>query len=354
MSDIHVIHLCEQLERGGLENVIKNLALVFQGGPIGCSVFCTRSGGDTATFLQQRGVSVLIATSPLDRYVKLAKLVVHLKNQDKTLVVHCHGIFATSSEAIFLKIMGIDKWVIQVHNIVQSLSWGQQIKLKILNQAVDSFIAVSGEVGRTLNEFRFKKVEVLVNAVDTNKWEFSRFPNHAIMGFPENSTVIGMVGRVVERKGFDLFLELVRLNEDYCGLIVGEGPYMNRVTSQIEAYKIRARVQCHKFQEDLLPFYACLDYLFLHSTREGLPMALLESQSMGVPFLGNSAGGIPEVVRSGVNGFLVEEKDAKQFAKLVDGAKPGYLEMRKQARKAIEDRFSLTTACKHLAALYKR
>jgi glycosyltransferase involved in cell wall biosynthesis len=48
------------------------------------------------------------------------------------------------------------------------------------------------------------------------------------------------------------------------------------------------------------------DVYVLPSFHEGLPVSILEAMSYGVPVLSTRVGGIPELVREGLDGFLVE------------------------------------------------
>jgi phosphatidylinositol alpha-1,6-mannosyltransferase len=60
----------------------------------------------------------------------------------------------------------------------------------------------------------------------------------------------------------------------------------------------------------LLPsYYAACDLFVLPSTKEGFGIVFLEAMEHGKPCIGARAGGIPEVVRDGVTGLLVDASD---------------------------------------------
>jgi len=74
---------------------------------------------------------------------------------------------------------------------------------------------------------------------------------------------------------------------------------------------------------ELAPVYALMDVFAHPSLRDGLPNALLEAMACGRPVVGARAGGIPDVLRDGREGLLVEPGDAAGLARalgaLLDG-----------------------------------
>jgi glycosyltransferase involved in cell wall biosynthesis len=65
---------------------------------------------------------------------------------------------------------------------------------------------------------------------------------------------------------------------------------------------------------DKLPaYYEAADVIALPSRAEGVPMALLEGMSFGLPVLASHVGGIPDVVEDGSSGFLVAPGDVKSL-----------------------------------------
>lgn len=60
------------------------------------------------------------------------------------------------------------------------------------------------------------------------------------------------------------------------------------------------------------------DIYILPSYTEGLPMSILEAMSAGLPIISTPVGGIPEAVKDGVNGFLIQPGDYKALAEKID------------------------------------
>lgn len=89
----------------------------------------------------------------------------------------------------------------------------------------------------------------------------------------------------------------------------------------------------------LLETVAAADIFVLPSLVEGLPIALMEAMALGVPVVATQINAVPEAVRNGVNGFLVQPGDAvalaEAFERLADDA-PLRIRIGNEARMILE------------------
>jgi len=69
--------------------------------------------------------------------------------------------------------------------------------------------------------------------------------------------------------------------------------------------------------EQLREYYKKADIFAMPSTIESFGIALLEAMNYGLPLIGSNAGGIPEVIEDGKNGFLIEPKKPKILAEKI-------------------------------------
>ena len=60
------------------------------------------------------------------------------------------------------------------------------------------------------------------------------------------------------------------------------------------------------------------DAYVLPSYNEGLPVSILESMSYHLPIISTNVGGIPEIVKDGVNGFIIEPGNKKGLKEAID------------------------------------
>ena len=68
------------------------------------------------------------------------------------------------------------------------------------------------------------------------------------------------------------------------------------------------------YQRDVAPYYELFDALVLPSANEGTPVVAIEALAAGRPVVATDVGGLPDVVREGVDGFLVPSGDAAALA----------------------------------------
>jgi len=153
--------------------------------------------------------------------------------------------------------------------------------------------------------------------------DFERVPQYsdsaikAKINVPSDFSVIGTVANVVSIKGLEYFIESLRLvrgrRDSIMGMIVGkfseEDQYYRRLRYLVERYRLLDRVIFTGFKKDVFPYISAMDVFVLPSLSEGFPIALLETMAMQKPIVASRVGGIPEIVKDGESGILVEPKD---------------------------------------------
>ncbi|SIS96708.1 N-acetyl-alpha-D-glucosaminyl L-malate synthase BshA [Alicyclobacillus vulcanalis] len=87
-------------------------------------------------------------------------------------------------------------------------------------------------------------------------------------------------------------------------LLVGEGPDLGAAKRQVEQQGLSDRVHFLGRQDEVAPLFAAADLFLLPSESESFGLVALEAMSCGVPVVGSTSGGIPEVVVHGETGFL--------------------------------------------------
>jgi len=96
--------------------------------------------------------------------------------------------------------------------------------------------------------------------------------------------------------------------------MVGDGPDREHVELRARELGIVRDSLFLGYQDDVGPYYAAFDTLILPSANEGTPVSAIESLAGGRPVVATAVGGVPDVVRDGVDGFLVTPGDVEAMA----------------------------------------
>lgn len=127
------------------------------------------------------------------------------------------------------------------------------------------------------------------------------------------------VGRYDHQKGFDFLIDawlfVHRKHPEWSLEIIGGGEWKERLQKQINEYGLSNSVYLKSPTNQIENEYRQASMLVMSSRYEGLPMVLLEAQSMGVPIVAFACKcGPRDIITNGENGFLVPEKDVKGLA----------------------------------------
>jgi glycosyltransferase involved in cell wall biosynthesis len=201
------------------------------------------------------------------------------------------------------------------------------------------------------------------NAIDTEEFRrrTDRGEARRRLGLSVDRVLIGAVGRLSAEKGFDLLIGAVeRLAAAGCDaelLIVGEGDESQRLQGLIAERALGDRVKLLGYRADVHDIYQALDVFALSSLREGLPNVLLEAMALEVAVVATRIAGVPDLVRDGNNGLLVDPGGVEGLAAALSRLhRDPCLRERLGAagRRTIEDRYSFRQRMTKIAQLYDR
>ncbi|MBM3316553.1 MAG: glycosyltransferase [Candidatus Eisenbacteria bacterium] len=137
-------------------------------------------------------------------------------------------------------------------------------------------------------------------------------------GFSPGAILLGSVGGLLPHKGHallvDAFARVAATEPRAALLVVGDGPERRSLHRRAAALGLGERVALAGERADVGRLMSALD-LFVHpSLTEGLGTAILDAFSLRLPVVAARAGGIPEMVRPGETGWLVEPGDPAALA----------------------------------------
>jgi len=140
-------------------------------------------------------------------------------------------------------------------------------------------------------------------------------------------------------------------------LLIGDGPDRARAEWMAHQKGLAADVVFLGKQNQVQDLLNCADVMLLPSELESFGLAALEAMACGVPAVCSRVGGVPEVIRDGVEGYLVEPGDVDTMAERVLRilTEPGRREeMGRAARRRAIDKFCSTKIIPLYEDLYRR
>jgi glycosyltransferase involved in cell wall biosynthesis len=171
-----------------------------------------------------------------------------------------------------------------------------------------------------MNKISDSPVHIIPNGIDLARYEnLSRNMSRIKLGIANNEKIIVFVGRIRPVKGVPYLIEamsLIRRKNKSCRLmLVGYGDEEN-INALIKKYDL---TDCVSFvgkvsNEDVPGYLIASDVFVLPSLYEGFGIVILEAMAAGLPVISTNVGGPPDIIKDGVNGYLVGTKNSEQIA----------------------------------------
>jgi len=166
----------------------------------------------------------------------------------------------------------------------------------------------------------------------------------------ERGNLIGYIGRLSQEKGIlnlmEAILKVAETRDELTFLIAGDG----QLRPQVEEYTNKSNTKV-KFVDwiphDELPEYLNrLRLLILPSYTEGLPNIMLEAMACGTPVLATPVGAVPDVIKDGETGFIMENNAPESITENIIRAlnHPNLEQITRNARVLVEKEFTYDAA----------
>jgi glycosyltransferase involved in cell wall biosynthesis len=166
-------------------------------------------------------------------------------------------------------------------------------------------------------------------------------------GLTERSYQMGYFGRFSDEKGIlelARALSLILKDEKSRAIIVGDGELYEHVASILTDTGIRSKVELVRWiRLDEMPAYLNnTRMVVVPSYEEGMPNVVLEAMACGTLVLATPVGGIPEVIRDGETGFIMEDNSPACIARNISRVlnHPDLEEITRKARALVEKEYA--------------
>jgi len=165
------------------------------------------------------------------------------------------------------------------------------------------------------------RCEVVRSGMDlTNFYKAATFSKEKInqkkeeLNIKPDELVIGKVSSLESRKGYKFAIRAAEKiirdnNKDIKFLFVGEGDQRDELQDMVKESGLKDRTIFTGFRNDVDELMGIFDIFIFTSLMEGLPQVLVQAAAAGKPIVSFEVEGAKEIVKEGINGFIVSSED---------------------------------------------
>jgi len=290
-------------------------------------------------------------------------LIYQLRN--RVHILHLQQTYMLSAfSAIFGKLLGIP--------VVTTAHLKVKESTNLIKRLINSFFTYitlnfSDEVifvsEATKDSFETSKGIAIRNGIDTEHFIKNYNMRHEMRNkfHLDGQFILLFASRWAENKGiFNLLkafkIVLGRTDKNLKLVLIGSGN-KERVLSEIQSLNISKDVLPIGTVKDVYEYYCMSDVFILPSEFEGLPMALLEAMSCGLPSIASRVGGNPELISSGKNGFLIEPNNLEELVETIMWCldhKKNLESIGQNAAETVREQFSMEKVANEYIDVYKK
>lgn len=262
-------------------------------------------------------------------YLVTVKNILHLIKRLKIDIVHTSGVFPAQYCIPSSRLARIP-CVVHINNTVYS----KDDLRKSFVQYADAIITVGDRVKKHILEnikYPSEKISVVYNPIsyDLDSYRYFRWDSSQLRkqySIPDQCLLVGQVGLITPRKGLEVFVQAAALVKKDLNsvkfLIIGDVPpgengYRLKIEKLIDELGLSNDFVFTGFQADILKYISLLDILVNCSTAEGGPRVVAEAMALAKPVVSTDVGFVPEVITSGITGFIFEMNDFSSLAKII-------------------------------------
>lgn len=290
------------------------------------------------TFYRQaldQGIDIELYQQKRRSDMSVVKKIADLVNDEGYDLVHCHGARANTI-AIFLKGKIKVPMLTTIHSDYlldfKDTFYKDLIFTPINTFALkkfDYYVAVTENFKNMLvsRGFTENKIYTLYNGIEMDqpkdlmsKAEF--LEKYQLTDLAKDKFLIGQAARLDNVKNVQMtiktFKKIREHRDDFLLLLAGTGEEDDKLKNMVKDYGLEENVVFLGFVKENLSFFNAIDLNLLTSISESFPYVILESAKMKKPSIATSVGGLGEMIRYGIDGYLVEVNDYKALAEKVE------------------------------------
>ena len=358
----NVLILVDELKSAGAESLAIDIALKLKVSTRYTPLVCaTRCGGELEGKLRANQIEYFVMHR--DGLYKLHSfsLLRKIFRDHNIQIIHAHKIGSSFWGGILGKLRNVPVVIAHFHG--KSPGWKTSVAETIAARLCHKIVTVSEcETQRLVHQEGIPphKVMTIYNGIELAKYKNgSKVDLKSQFRVPVGNPVVGILAELRAEKNHDVFLlaasEVLKEKRNVYFLIIGDGERRTALENRAAELGIARNCIFTGFIKNVPDILSIIDIGVLSSTREALPLALLEYMACGKPMVATSVGGIPEIVEDGINGFLIRPGEASALAqkiKLLVDDKSLAVKMGRNGLLIAEQKFSDAVMMKKIENLY--
>lgn len=258
----------------------------------------------------------------------------HAKRPD---IIHAHGFMSAVPAALASEAWGVP-WVLTKHCWLEHYDNAPQIAYDLQAWAVSNahkVVTPSKWLARRIHNEVGRSIEVEIIYSD------SEVPHSVTALSTETPGRIFIHSGAQYHKGVDLSIQAFLQGAGKQDRLLILGTLEEHLRGKLESIQDeRITWLGQQTQQQAWEYYAQATALLAPSRSDGLPLAIIEAQKIGIPILGTDGSSIPEIITNGVTGICVPQED---FPTLVAEFSRSTLTSAEEISRITKDRFSWTT-----------
>ena len=262
-------------------------------------------------------------------YKRSCKQILEIVKKESIDIVHANTLAVL--EGTYLKRHSNIFYISHIHEMLEKPRIVAKFLYKRQLKYCDEMIVVSNAVKNHISKMVNKnigKIQVIHNGIEDysklQEKELKILKNNSI---PKKSFVVAVIGRINAIKGQDHFIEAInyisKKNKEVYGLIIGDAFSgqewrVEKLVNSINQLK-NPNIIYTGFIKDIQKQYLNIDLLILPSVQnDSFPTVVLEAMSCGIPTVAYKCGGVEEMIKNGVNGYLIEQGNVEMLTKKIN------------------------------------
>lgn len=325
-----ISHVVENLNRGGLERVVIDLAKAQSAKGHDCQVICLFEAGSMVPELTSAGIPVIACAKRNGADFRAVLRMRRAIASQRTEVLHSHNGIAHYYATLAALNLGVRRVVNTRHGMgcVDPKSRREWLFRQAMRRT-DMAVAVSEAAGQRLIELNTTpahKLRIVPNGIhagpfrERNEAERARLADS--LGLPSATRLVGFVGRLNWAKDLQVlvaaFAQVHARHKDTALVLVGEGEERAAVEAAVARAGIGDRVVTLGDRSDVPDLLPAFSMFAMSSISEGYSIALLEACACALPIAATRVGGNAEIVVDGINGLVVPPSDPGALATAIE------------------------------------